>query len=379
MATIEGLQSYLVVALMPNITSTSSSLSAVNTSTCTSNTSVNSASQGTSPVVWCASLGSLRTDSNSSPFYDYTNNVLYVGDDIGILHKFKNIFHSYKNSTNTTAPSEMTSGGWPTTVDLTETLASPVFDSVSNNVFVGNSNGYFSRVNASSGSVVTTSAQLSQGAGIVDSAIVDSSASEVYVFLPQDRNGTGCTSSPYCTTVRQFSTSFLASDVGTRAALGNGSVSTPVYSGALDQNWFLTGTGNLYVCGNSGGNPTLYRVSITSGTMGTSSNSITPVSGASTTCSPVTEFYNPNSGVTGVDWLFMSVEASGNLSVCSGACVYSFNANTSTPTVSAGIASTGGSSGIIVDNAATNPAGSSQVYFETLGATNAMQAAQSGL
>ena len=34
----------------------------------------------------------LSNDSNSSPFYDYTNDIIYVGDDDGFLHKFTGVF-----------------------------------------------------------------------------------------------------------------------------------------------------------------------------------------------------------------------------------------------------------------------------------------------
>jgi len=32
------------------------------------------------------------TDTNSSPFYDYTNDAMYVGDDSGKLCKFTGVF-----------------------------------------------------------------------------------------------------------------------------------------------------------------------------------------------------------------------------------------------------------------------------------------------
>jgi len=48
-----------------------------------------------------------NADTGSSPFYDYTHDALYAGDDVGVLHKFVNVF----GITGAT-PSESTSG-WP--------------------------------------------------------------------------------------------------------------------------------------------------------------------------------------------------------------------------------------------------------------------------
>ena len=75
----------------------------------------------------------------SAPFYDYADDVLYLGDDIGQLHKFQNIFGSG-------TPSEITGGdndsGWPQNIAEAvpaggpNALTSPVYDSVTGNVFV---------------------------------------------------------------------------------------------------------------------------------------------------------------------------------------------------------------------------------------------------
>jgi hypothetical protein len=94
----------------------------------------------------------------------------------------------------------------------------------------------------------------------------------------------------------------------------------------------------------------------------------TPTSAAAE-CSPVSEFYNTN---TSIDWIFMSASAhvteSGGNTTCTGACVLNFNVTTSpnkagTPTT--GLAETGGTSGIIIDNAASG--GGSEIYFTTIG------------
>ncbi|MGA2237459.1 MAG: hypothetical protein ABSG23_18520, partial [Terriglobales bacterium] len=47
--------------------------------------------------------------SASSPFVDYEDDIAYVGDDNGILHKFTPVFNG--------TPAEVIGGGWPVTVD----------------------------------------------------------------------------------------------------------------------------------------------------------------------------------------------------------------------------------------------------------------------
>jgi hypothetical protein len=71
------------------------------------------------------------TDSFSSVYVDYATGDAYVGDDAGNLHKFVNVFTS-------STPAEATSP-WPVTPNpsTAAALASPVYDSESDNVFVG--------------------------------------------------------------------------------------------------------------------------------------------------------------------------------------------------------------------------------------------------
>ena len=90
------------------------------------------------------------------------------------------------------------------------------------------------------------------------------------------------------------------------------------------------------------------------------------------------------------DWVFLGVQANGTLTGCSGACLYSFSVANAFPLDShSGLTSTGGTSGLSIDNTATSPAGTSQLYFTPLSNQTcvtstgvggcATQAAQSGL
>ena len=343
----------------------------------------------TAPCMTRITFNGSHNDSQSAPYYDYTpgSDTLYVGEDplttgsTSSLHKFTGVFNG--------TPTEVTANGWPVVVASAK-LSGPVYDTNSKILFVTASYdgaGDGARIHAvtqtATSTSVTNSIQLGPtGTGTalpVDSPIVDPSAEQVYVFVGSNAPGSGGSAAVY-----QFPVGNITGSTPTTAAVGSGSSSgVELFDGALDQAWFSTGTGHLYVCGNTGGAPTLYQVPITTGTMGTSTTPIKALTRKASTCSPVSEFFN-----SPTDWLFLSVQSNGNLSTCTGACVYSFNATTATSvTNTAGLTSAGGSSGIVVDNAAGS--GGSQVYFSTLANQNcstsggtggcAVQAAQSGL
>src|SRR5260370_1108866 len=78
--------------------------------------------------------GGPATDTKSSPFYVYANNadILYAGDNSGRVHKFTGVFFG--------TPAEA-GAPWPITVDAGAVLTSPIYDSGSGNIFVGDSMG----------------------------------------------------------------------------------------------------------------------------------------------------------------------------------------------------------------------------------------------
>jgi len=319
-------------------------------------------------------------DTTSSPFYDYTNDALYVGDSGGYLHKFTGVFNG--------TPGEITGGGsgsgWPQLMSSSNPLASPVYDSVSGNVFIGptGSGGgqNFHRIPAGGGSSNIASNNLLWNAGstgFTNSPIVDSSAGTVYVFVNADTAATPKAG------VYQLPVGFAnGSAAPADAAVGTGSLGGSLYSGTFDNAYFTSTaaspTGHLWVCGNSGGNPTLYPISITSGTMATGAITAGPVvSATATPCSPVTEFCtNSGSACTssaGTDYIFVSPQtepASGQVSGCTASegCViaYSLNTSGSTATLKGAGPFPGGASGMIVDTQNTTTPGTLQLYFGIL-------------
>jgi hypothetical protein len=277
--------------------------------------------------------GTFAPDTHSSVFYDYSDDVAYVGDDLGFLHKFTPFFLG--------TPAEVTTGNWPVQVNpgTPTALTSPVHDYASGNVFVADAGGFLYRVDSSTGAV-TQSGQLDfsedvdSGPGIVESPIVDSTSGLVYVFAPSDASG-GCASFADCAGVYQLTTNFLAGATGSEAVVGASTVEpatpNPLYIGAFDstyENSAAPPTGNLYVCGNTGGTPTIYQIPIKAGTMG-EVNTGPVLSTGTAPCSPVTDILNPNATGGATEWLFASAQTSGVPSVCSaagtGGCVMNLN------------------------------------------------------
>jgi len=336
-------------------------------------------------------LSGTPSDTYSSPYYDAFTDTIYVGDDGGKLHKFHPVF---SGTSSGNPPVEVTTSPWPVAVNTNASLGSPVYDGGSGNVFVGdypfnfasacqppttstNSPcGYLYSVVASSGSF-TKSAQLDYNDGIIDSPIVDSSAGYVYAFVGDD-GSTACavpgssTNGP-CAGVFRFATSSVSTSTEARVGAGY----EFMMSGTFDNAYFNTGTGHLYVVGNTGpADNTLYQIAISPSGFGTITAGPEVANnydnGYYAAGLQVTEYLNGSA-----DYVFLGVLAFGNVSVSSGSgctgptilngCVMGFNVTTGS--ISSGTAATGalpeagGTSGIVVDYA---PGTSGNIYFSTL-------------
>jgi hypothetical protein len=268
--------------------------------------------------------GTPADDRTSSVFVDYSGDAAYVGDSHGWLHKFTPVFRGI--------PGEIRTGGWPAQLNPSSptSLTDPVHDFVSRNVFVGDAGGFLYRVNSSTG-IVTKSGQLDYGVGITQGPIVDGTSGAVYVFSSSDGT-TACTGGVACSAVYQLTNAFAAGNTGNKVAVGTSVASAatpnPIYFGAFDNSYITSGnaTGNLYVCGNTGLSPTLYRVPITAGTFGPAvSLAALTAAGKTPACSSVTDVANPNTTGGASERLFFGVQNNAHPTVCAGkGCALSF-------------------------------------------------------
>jgi hypothetical protein len=267
--------------------------------------------------------GTQLDDITSSVFPDYSHDILWVGGATGWLHKITGAFRG--------TPAEVTTGGFPVQVFPANPnpLSSPVYDHTSGNVFVGDYGGFFYRVNSTTGAV-TSSAQIDHGTGLVAAPIVDSTSGKVYVFSSDD-GGSSCPGFVPCAAVLQFTTSFAGGNQGLKTTVGSSQVAppnpNPLYEGSVDSTYRASAnaTGNLYVCGNTAGSPTLYQIPIAAGVMGAAVTGPTLTS-ATTGCSPVSDISNPNAAGGTAEWIFASAQASGSGNNCAGGgCIMNFN------------------------------------------------------
>ncbi len=336
------------------------------------------------------------TDTRSAPFYEYNTDTIYVGDNAGIMHKFTPVF------ADGGAPTEVTTGNWPITVHAGDILTSPVYDTVSGNIFVGDSVGRLSfirevgsTVGAACGTLPCldgTNLAVGTGGAIVDAPIVDGSTGMVFAVNGTETSGN-------FGTILQANTALVSQFTGSIG--GSNTSPSAIYSGAFDNAYFTSAkptiAGHMYVCGKDSAirnRPFVYQINFVPATGVISSvGTRTFASGARWTsangsaCSPVTEFYNPNGGGAGVpeDWIFFSLgnranNTATNNPVPAGACrtnnagcVLSINV-TSNPTWPLTLPSTlvvaaptpgnnaGSTSGIVVDNTSTSSQASS-FYF----------------
>jgi hypothetical protein len=243
------------------------------------------------PLDMIATLGkanSATRDSSSSPFVDYSADVLYVGDDIGNLFSVSPVFDGGTPTLRS---------GFPVAVDYPSPLSSPIVD-------VGNTGDIFIEDSAEQRLYRVTSGGVVEGyttvgfnglVGYDNSPMVDSTNAVGYVVSACNAvNG----NSPV---VVQFSTT----GTGSPAALAVADLSAPscptglpMYSPTPDNDYFTKGilsntpgnNGELLVAyyGNPGN---LAQIQFASGIMNTTAEYTHPGSAGAYYFTPLTEFY----------------------------------------------------------------------------------------
>jgi hypothetical protein len=328
------------------------------------------------------SIETSATNSNSSPWVDYSTDTAYVGADNGLLYKITPVFGGG-------APVLVNDpSNWPVTVSTqsTKVLTAPIVDDTAGLIFIGDGDGYlYSVALKNPGKTIAAQQTIGwaghgAGTGIVDPPIAvtdpaNPATDQVFAF-------TGCSNvvgiggaitqlpANFTTGVPTTSNTVdLGSATGAGDCTGNN-----VHAGAFDNAFWLNGStsGHMIACGfvNKGGapsNPQMYFFRFASNVI-TSVNSSTFVINADTgeECSPLTEFYNGTS-----DMLFFGVGSSSKASYLESSTITS---SLSTPNCTGTPTSTcvtsphalGGTSGIVIDNQVSN--GGTNIYFSTLAA-----------
>ncbi len=340
----------------------------------------------TAPCMVTLAFSGNTNDTFSSPYYDYSSDTVYAGDDSGNLHRFTGVFAG--------TPAEAGSP-WPINLG-TSKLSSPVLDNITGNVVLGDFGGILHSVTVSSGTVHGTT--VSVGDVIADAPLVDSSAGKLYAFVT-----TSTFSNPGKNAVYQLPTNFTSITGASVQPVGVGAAGYYLYDGAFDNVYYssATFTGNLYAVGNTGltAGAILYQIPITNSSMGTPVALITGLTytGAGATSpwpSPLNEFCNnglsacTSNGTqttAGTDYIFFSVNRGTGLGCTSTAgngCILSYIVSNPATVSRAGsglnVTTPGGNGcwstgGIVIDNSVPTGtlAGASQTYFTGLGTNTA--------
>jgi hypothetical protein len=324
------------------------------------------------------------TVTNSSPFYDYTNDIVYVGDDAGNLFKVTGV---------ATSATPVVTG---LAVASTYKLTGPVYDYNSGYIFVGATNGVLYAVTTSLTPAKNPSIQVGYSscaggaASLVDPPVVDST--QGFVFATS-LVGNGSTYQNYTVVVQAYTTSTPSGTTGNTnypggsswtaaatAEVGQGdptcSSGTTSYAHAptFDNAYYTSPTSGHLLAGGTDNQsssecPGLWSVSfsgspavLTTATEFTGTGRIPGGNGCSTNhaeISPLTEIDN------GSDYLFFGV-GSGSYGE-----LFGFTVTDSTPYFTAisgqpvaypnGL---GGTSAIVIDNV-SGSAQASSLYFTT--------------
>ncbi len=312
------------------------------------------------------------TNSNSSPYIDYTNDVAYFADDNGTLYKTTCVFKCAQNG--------LTLGtAWSYSVAPGVKFTSPTVDLDQSRLLVGGSNGILYSVLLTSCPTtcpVTTLAvgNSSTNGGIIDAPIVDTTFQTV--FVTAGRNGAALNAPAIAVEARE------SLGAGSNlATLAMGSNAYSIYNGALSDSYFTnalgnaSAAGNAYFCGPFAGTQAgIYIQSFTAAAGGLSvanppvmaaSSSFNIPGNTAVPCSPITEFLN---GTT--DRLFFSqsnVQKCAGLNSVNDGCVWSYSVSGNSLVAGPNVIEHG-TSGIIIDNATTD-AQASSIYFTNTSTT----------
>ena len=327
---------------------------------------------------------STATNTDSSPYIDYSTDTAYVGTDNGRLYKITPVFGGG-------TPQVISDANWPVTVvtsGSSTVVTDPIVDGTAGRIFMGDLNGYLYAISLSNPAHATSARVIigwvghGAGTGVIDAPIVvtdsaNPAVEQVFAF-------TGCSNvvgigGAITQVPANFTSSFTATTSNTvdlGSASGRGDCTTGnVHVGAFDNRFWLNGSSNGHIlgCGFVSGtngnplipsNPKMYMFPFDATHTITSNGSTSWVvnNTVGDECSPLTEFFN---GAT--DRMFFGVGSTSDgfveSSTLTGTASQPNCNNPPTSTCVTAPRALGGASGIVVDNQVSN--GGTNIYFST--------------
>ena len=313
------------------------------------------------------------TDTLSSPFVDYVRDQAYVGNDIGVLYRIKDVFCTSVNSdcSGSTKPAPSLDTTWGSGGAVTVCsgkLTGAVLDFVTLNVFVGCSDGKLYGFNSSGAALAHSPVTVGNGStlgGIVDSPIVD--GVNGFVFAVSGSNGTNAV-------LVQATTSLSSPTTMPVGAAGVFNLHAPAFNNPYFTSPSTSGAYIYVAAYNSAGNEIeLYGYCFNSSNVLANCSGVSPAGphtlvlnstpGSQLEYAPLTEFYN---STTSNDWLFITVLANRNPNLG----LFNINSFPTSQTPVPGVQEGSGTSAMVVDNNSSS-AQASSVYFGALSTTAA--------
>jgi hypothetical protein len=300
-------------------------------------------------------------DSSSSPWIDYSADIVYVGADNGFVYKITGVFHGILALSWSVAAGSLH-------------LTSPVLDSARGELMVGSADGDLYRIDTATG---VLSGALPVGGhgttpGIVAPPIVDVTNGTTFVVTANDGASAVLVEA-------NTGTMLLMAKGQIGLGAGPGGTALNIHSPAVSNRYFIDPSlGEIRVCGTgvADATPWQYAFKFTGATMITTpSFSQQLLTSTAARCAGFTEFFNPNVGDLGTDYFFFGLTKD-----CTGlgtsGCVAEFT--NAAPTTIVTMPVSGGPSGIIVDNYSLDLQASS-IYFTAEGENTAYKFTQNGL
>ena len=318
------------------------------------------------PTAMTSLTYSTSNTTTSSPWIDYSDDVVFVADDSGVLYKITGVFKG--------TPTLVTSSPWPITVSAGTRLSPPVFDRSRGFLLAGGRNGDLYEIETTSGAVAAmiVGAHGARGAGVVAPPIVDVTNNRTYAVSAND----GTTA-----VLVQADTELFQPKAKARIGVGATTGTTLyIYQPALSNDYYTSpSSGAIYVCGTGTAtgdtSPWAYSFGFTGRALLTTAASKNQlVTSAAATCTSWNEFFNPNIGASGTDFFFFGL-TQGCPGTGSTGCVASMTTTSATLTTEP---VNGGPSGIVVDNFSTAGQASS-IYFTGEAVDTAYKLTQNGL
>ncbi len=322
-------------------------------------------STAAAPAAMTSLTYSSFTNTTSSPWIDYSSDVVYVGDNEGIIYKIINVF---------SGTPALAGSPWPVTVASGIFLTPPVLDKSRGLLLVGGKDGDLYEINTTNGAIsaLIVGAHGGKNAGVVAPPIVDVTNGTTFAVSAND--GTSAV-------VVQADTTTLTQLAKARIGVGASTGTTlNTHQPALSNAYYTNpSSGAIYACGTGAGadtSPWAYSFGFVGRLMNTSpASSHQLLTTAGVGCTSWTEFFNPNvGGANGTDYFFFGFPEDCTGSGTSG-CVVEITTASATPTM---VAMEGGPSGIVVDNYSTDGQASS-IYLTGQGVNNAYKFTQNGL